>query len=50
MVEGRIIELDWRVADPGDLTDILLLDLDQGISYICREANRNAEELDIEAN
>ena len=48
VVEARVIELDWRWADPGDLTDIFLLDPEQGISYICGEANFDAEEPDLE--
>jgi hypothetical protein len=48
VVEARVIELDWRWADPGDLTDTFLLDPEQGISYICGEANFDAEEPDLE--
>lgn len=47
VVEGRMIELNWRWADDGDFTDIFILDPEQGISYICGEANFDAEEPDI---
>ncbi|KAE9376512.1 hypothetical protein N431DRAFT_501365 [Stipitochalara longipes BDJ] len=47
VVEARMIELDWRWADPGDLTGTFLLDPGQGITYICGEANFDAEEPDF---
>lgn len=47
VVEARVIELHWRWASPGDVTDIFLLDPDDGISYICGEANFDAEEPDL---
>jgi hypothetical protein len=48
VVEAPVIELNWRWADPGDLTDTFLLDPEQGISYICGEANFDAVEPDLE--
>ena len=48
VVEARVIELHWRWADPGDQTDTFLLDPEQGVSYICGEANFDAEEPNLE--
>lgn len=47
VVEARVIELDWRWADLGDMTDTFLLNPEQDVSYTCGEANFDAEEPDL---
>lgn len=50
VLEARMIELGWRLAESGDMTDIFLLDPDdKGVVYICGEARFDAEEHGINA-